>query len=203
MMAVASVPLVESLQTLIDSRLDTIDRMLLGRLARQDRLAIVHEVEAQIHDLLGERDNRDLSRDDVLAVLARLDPPEAYLPDEAAGETVRPRPASPARVTPPARKTVPGIAKASGILGVVTLTMLFVFGPLFWLLAAQGGFGLGEIFVIAILLFTPLISVVGLVLGLCARLNGAWAIAGVVAGAVSLLVSMAAGILVLLRMSFV
>ena len=40
-MTVAAVHLSGSVQTLIDSRLDTIDRMLLGRLSRQDRLAIV------------------------------------------------------------------------------------------------------------------------------------------------------------------
>ena len=70
------------MQALVDARLDTIDRMLLGRVARQDRLAIVREVESQIHDLLGEPRPRPLDRDDVLAVLARLDPPEAYLPED-------------------------------------------------------------------------------------------------------------------------
>ena len=72
----------ESLQSLIDSRLETIERMLLGRVARAERMAIVREVESQIHELLGERETDELSREDVLAVLARLDPPEAYLPEE-------------------------------------------------------------------------------------------------------------------------
>ena len=36
----------------------------------------------QIHEQLQERDDEELTRDDVLAVLARLDPPEAYIPDE-------------------------------------------------------------------------------------------------------------------------
>ena len=47
-MMVATARISDSVQTLIDSRLDTIDRMLLGRLSRQDRLAIVREVESQI-----------------------------------------------------------------------------------------------------------------------------------------------------------
>ena len=47
-MTVATTQVSESLQSLIDSRLDTIDRMLLSRLSRQDRLAIVREVESQI-----------------------------------------------------------------------------------------------------------------------------------------------------------
>ena len=54
-----AVPLSESLQALVDSRLDTIDRMLMGRVPRQDRLSIVREVEAQVFDLLQERDGED------------------------------------------------------------------------------------------------------------------------------------------------
>ena len=76
----------ESLQSLIDSRLDTIERMLLGRVARAERMAIVREVESQIHELLGERETDEPSREDVLAVLARLDPPEAYLPEEGGAD---------------------------------------------------------------------------------------------------------------------
>ena len=47
MTATRSVQVPELLQTLIDSRLDTIDRMLLGRLPRTERLEIVREVELQ------------------------------------------------------------------------------------------------------------------------------------------------------------
>ena len=58
-MMVDTVQLSDSLQALIDSRLDTVDRMLLGRLSRQDRLAIVREVESQIHELFkGARHRR-------------------------------------------------------------------------------------------------------------------------------------------------
>ena len=39
-MTVAPVRLPESLQALIDARLDTVDRMLLGRVPRPDRMAI-------------------------------------------------------------------------------------------------------------------------------------------------------------------
>jgi hypothetical protein len=60
--------------------------MLLGRLPRSERVEIVREVESQIFELLGERNSDELTREDVLAVLARLDPPEAYLPDEARSE---------------------------------------------------------------------------------------------------------------------
>jgi hypothetical protein len=43
-MTVATARISESLQTLIDSRLDTIDRMLMGRVGRAERMAIVREV---------------------------------------------------------------------------------------------------------------------------------------------------------------
>ncbi len=81
-----TVQLPRELETLVNSRLDTIDRMLVGRVPRQDRLGIVREVESQIYDLLGEGGHEEHSRDSVLAVLARLDPPEAYLPDQTTGE---------------------------------------------------------------------------------------------------------------------
>src|SRR3954470_8508165 len=88
MSTITSVRVPESLQALIDSRLDTIDRMLLGRLPRGERLEVVREVESQVFELLQERGGDEPTREDVLAVLARLDPPEAYLPEE--GETERP-----------------------------------------------------------------------------------------------------------------
>src|SRR4051794_41941944 len=85
MSTIASVRVTESLQPLIDSRLDTIDRMLLGRLPRGERLEVVREVESQVFELLQERNADEPTREDVLAVLARLDPPEAYLPEGGAG----------------------------------------------------------------------------------------------------------------------
>ena len=98
----------ESLQCLIDSRLDTIERMLLGRVARAERLAIVREVESQIHELLSERETDELSREDVLSVLARLDPPEAYLPEEDSPLIRRRRPAD--RFGRPLGLQTPGIS---------------------------------------------------------------------------------------------
>src|SRR5262245_45759531 len=88
------------LQRLIDARLDTIDRMLLGRLPRADRLAVARDVESQIHELLGERPGHELDREDVLAVLAQLDPPEAYVPEEGHEATAVLLPSRPAGRAP-------------------------------------------------------------------------------------------------------
>lgn len=72
------------LQQLIDERLDTIDRaLLMAGIVRDERRATVAEVESQIHEMLSQRAPEGPQRADVLAVLGRLDPPEAYLPEEA------------------------------------------------------------------------------------------------------------------------
>jgi hypothetical protein len=69
------------LRELIDERLDAIDEVLLrAGVSRGERCRIVEEVEAQVYELLGRRAAGEPSRADVVAVLASLDPPEAYAP---------------------------------------------------------------------------------------------------------------------------
>ena len=129
-----NVHLSASLQSLIDSRLDTIDRMLLGRVGRAERMSIVREVESQIHELLAERNADEPSREDVLAVLGRLDPPEAFLGDEFERDepaTVRPAVRAPSRL---ARAGNERAARVSGILGLVALGCLLLV-PLSYVLA--------------------------------------------------------------------
>jgi hypothetical protein len=75
--------LTDPLQRLIDERLDTIDRVLLmAGVARDERRTTVAEVESQIHEMLAQSAPAGPQRGDVLAVLARLDPPEAYVPED-------------------------------------------------------------------------------------------------------------------------
>jgi hypothetical protein len=69
---------------LIDERLDAIERVLLARnVSRLERRDIIDGVEAQIYDMLSARPETD-PREAVAAVLAALDPPEAFA---TAGET--------------------------------------------------------------------------------------------------------------------
>lgn len=189
-MTTATVRLPEALQSLVDSRLDTIDRMLLGRVPRHDRVAIVGEVEAQIYELLAGRDADDLSREDVLAVLARLDPPEAYLPDETGGERGSRRMPEVHRPTVPRERGTPGIAKASGVLGAVSLSMIALF-VLLYCVAVTTNFQLVgavvEILFFVCLATCPIMGLVGLALGSFARLRGGWAVFGFVAGIVTTL----------------
>jgi hypothetical protein len=202
------VQLPRSLEVLIETRLDTIDRMLLGRVPRQDRLAIVREVESQIYDLLQDSEARELNREDVLAVLGRLDPPEAYMPEEAAGDAagwsdpVRPRAASSSAMTfrPRVRKDSSRMGLLGGILGIVAFFMV-VLAPI--------PYGIGTLleseFVMifgwgaeALLAFALAVSAI--VLAICARMRGVWAIVGVVSGALSLLCVFVGGSLLLVEL---
>jgi hypothetical protein len=190
-MTVATAQLSESLQTLIDSRLDTIDRMLLGRLSRQDRLAIVREVESQIEELLHERNPEELTREDVLAVLARLDPPEAYIPDELDEPRVaRPR-AVPMRTSTRAAVGESRTGRASGILGISAVGLVLLL-PVIYMIAL----GLGSEAVLLILggltiLLMVIGGIVGATLGIRARTSGTWAIVGIVTSVLALLLAVA------------
>lgn len=198
-MTVTTAYLSESLQALIDARLDTIDRMLLGRVPRSDRLAIVREVEGQIHDLLAERGADEPDRDGVLAVLARLDPPEAYLPEEGpGGPAVVRMPARAGVARPAAKPDVSGVARASGILGLVAMALFFL-APLMILFTELLGSEI--LFYVGAFGFAPLSFVTGLLavaLAAFARLRGAWAVVGLVTGIVAALFSLIGGLGLLL-----
>ena len=191
MSSIAMPLLAESSQALVDARLDTIDRMLLGRVPRQDRLAIVREVESQIHDLLGERDAGSIDRDDVLAVLARLDPPEAYLPDEAVdGPTVPRRMITPAsgvsgRTPRSAVPTEARVAKAGGILGLISTGMVMVTMILTLLAEMSDSDGLFYVLSCGALGITLPTALLTIVLSAYARLHNAWAVVGLVTGIMS------------------
>ncbi len=188
------VQLSASLQSLIDSRLDTIDRMLLPRVARAERMAIVREVESQIHELLGERD--ELSREDVLAVLGRLDPPEAFLPEEVEGDAPtavrRPVGVSQPAMSSPQRDH--RLARASGILGLTALASL-LFLPLSYALAMAVGSELLLILGAAgmcLCVFT--LSALGIATGVYSRKGGAWAVVGIVTSVLALLFCLMIGL---------
>jgi hypothetical protein len=180
-MTVATVQLSEAHAAMIDSRLDTIDRILMGRVPRQDRLAIVREVESRIHELLRERGADEPSRDDVLGVLARLDPPEAYLPDESEGLPLSVTRPVPTRATSPALREDPRAGRASGMLGLGAISLLVFLVPVTYFIAlafrseaALLVLGGGS------LLLVCAVAILGLVLGILARRSGVWAVVGIV-----------------------
>ena len=184
-------------QALIDTRLDTIDRMLNGQVPRADRLAIVREVEAQLHDHLAERNPEDTDRDAVLAALGRLDPPEAYLPDEMTGlpQTMpigvarRPPLVSRQGGSPSASISFESLGKVGGILGLSSLVLLIPAALfLYFLISTQGGnvlfFGFA-----GFLLLVIITSLLGIIFSSCARLRNPFAILGLTTGIISLLAS--------------
>jgi hypothetical protein len=134
-----------------------------------------------------------------LAVLARLDPPEAYLPE---GGGIAP---GPAREAGPSRPRVltrtgrdPRIARASGIVGLCAL-ILTLLAPLLFLVAELLGSEEVLLFGLFLLGAPALIGgIVAVVLGVCARLDGAWAIVGLVTGLLALLLTAAGGMGLLL-----
>jgi hypothetical protein len=195
MTTIAASPLTDALQALVDARLDTIDRMLVGRVNRQDRLAIVREVESQVFDLLQRHEGGPIDRDDVLAILARLDPPEAYLPDEdSAAEPRPPRVSSAPRAIPaPGHAGSGRTSLAGGILGIVSLTLIvFCF-----LLEAIDG--------LVVMLFYGSIGVsliacvLAIIFAARVRLRGSWAVTGLVTGILSLLVLIGFGVILLVN----
>lgn len=198
-MKVATESLSGSLQTLIDARLDTIDRMLLGRVPRADRLAIVREVESQIFELLhGQGEPEELSRDEVLAVLGRLDPPEAYLPEEwqdASGPVRVPS----ARVSAPARPSSSRAGKASFIVGLATLALVAL-SPMIVIGAEFTGSKEVTIFLWLGTVGTVIVGgFTAIGLAVFSRLREFGAVFGLVTGIFSVLAAIAGGIFLLLN----
>jgi len=194
-MSVATTDLSRSTQHLIDSRLDTIDRMLLGRVSRQERLEIVREVEAQIFEQLHERGAEEFTREEVLAVLGRLDPPEAYLPEGEGelGAVAMRMPAKPrtGRVVEPSPKGDRGIARISGILGLVAMTLVML-APMFYVLAELlSSEAIFFVFGGGALTLALVGSILGISLAIYSRMASVWAVIGAVTAALSILGSLA------------
>jgi hypothetical protein len=69
-----------ALRQMIDARLDNIERALMTQqMGRGDRHQILSAIEDQILEMLDLSAGEEPTRDDVLNILAKLDPPEAYL----------------------------------------------------------------------------------------------------------------------------
>jgi hypothetical protein len=119
------------LRNLIDNRLDGIDRILIEAGApRAERGNILSDIEGQIYEMLraavGEEEP---TRPDVLDVLAKLDPPEAYAPEEQREKAVEFKPA-PMIPPKPSLADSPDKGRTStiGILACVGGLMTLVIG---------------------------------------------------------------------------
>ena len=93
------------IQRMIDCRLDTLDRLLIGSgVSRAERVDVVQSVEDQIHELVDRKSNGDPTREVVVEVLGELDPPEAYVRDWY-GATSQESVIRPARAPEPSGRT--------------------------------------------------------------------------------------------------
>ena len=178
----------ESARLLIDSRLDTIDRMLLGRMSRQDRLVIVREVEIQIQELLDQRGRDEATREDVLEVLSRLDPPEAFLPEDASAELPSPRVAAVSRTSPARAPRNGRSGQVAGWLGIAAIVVAIAGGasvyPFAVLFESEGMLIVGGLLSIT---SSVILAALAIALGVHTRREGAWAITGIAAGLIAIL----------------
>jgi hypothetical protein len=206
MTVMTSPTLSEACQSLIDARLDTIDRMLMGRVPRSDRSAIVGEIESQIHELLAAHNSEIISRDDVLNVLGRLDPPEAYLTNEDDETLIRPRQSTTGSSGRPdqrgvTRRSENAAGRIGGIVGISTLATLLLGLPIGWFIAASLD---SILFLYSIIFLTALIglvgSITGLVLSIRGRSQGILPIFGITTSAIALLVCLGGSGFVLLEL---
>jgi hypothetical protein len=116
------------LRILIDERLDAIDRILLKvHVSYSERRSIVAEVETQIFELLSRKTEHP-TRDDVVAVIDSLDPPESYIPEELRSRLVdapaEPVASQPARPMLSRRAVRMASTLAAGLLFVFVVLMV-------------------------------------------------------------------------------
>lgn len=179
--------LVPSLQKLVDARLDNIERALMFTdTTRAERRQIVSAVEEQILEMLERLSRDEPSREDVLSILAQLDPPEAYVGTVASHPLL-----SPGRDVPSSALHPNGTASAKfnglAIAAVTLATLSAVAAAGWWLLDLPG--------LILVFLFAFPASVLGIVAicqvsGSRKHQKGLWmAIVGAASPAISLAIT--------------
>src|SRR5215470_4522668 len=145
------------LRNLIDNRLDGIDRILMeAGTPRAERGTILSDIEGQIYEMLRAKvGEQEPSRRDVLDVLAKLDPPEAYAPEDQAEKAAELKPiAAVAAQSPrlPALENGPspdkGRTPIMGILACIGGLMTLIIGLPGSILIALSLGGDGELLVL-------------------------------------------------------
>ena len=130
--------LAPSIQKLIDARLDNIDRALLSSdISRFERRQVVSAVEDQIMELVSRIDRDEPSREDILRILASLDPPEAYgsgsMQQANEPQTYRPDARSElsrrsANSSEPKGGVLAIVSVTTGVLSFISVLTVFVLG---------------------------------------------------------------------------
>jgi hypothetical protein len=162
-MNAAALELPHALRTLVDNRLDAIERALMqGQTPRAERRSILDDIETQVIEMLSaEALGHDPTRADLLRVFTRLDPPEAFAGDPI--EFARRVPASAPEIAA-AKSVTKGGYSATGILACVGGLATLVLGlPLcaFTMLLSDS-----EILIVIVTGFVALAGLPSLVLGI-------------------------------------
>ncbi|HDY65588.1 MAG TPA: hypothetical protein ENH84_05080 [Phycisphaerae bacterium] len=114
----------------IDAHLDEIDALLqAGGMSRSERKGITDDVEAQILEMLSARAGENPTLADTEAVLAELDPPEAYVDEEnlkAAPPTSNRTPPAPTQPIKPRMSVTAIVGCVFAGLGVLLVTVIFL-----------------------------------------------------------------------------
>lgn len=156
----ATMELAPSLQHLIDCRLDNIERALMfTNTTRTDRRQIVAAIEDQIFELLSRLEHDEPTRDEVLELLASLDPPETYSEMTDMLSSIQP-----SRRERPIASNSPPVAfnarvekhpyNALAIIGLVLASLTGLIAITWWIIAYIG------------LLLLALVSISGTVCGI-------------------------------------
>lgn len=137
-----------ALRQLIDARLDNVERaLMLKGVDRSDRQQIVSAIEDQILEMLHQSAGDEATREDVLSVLAKLDPPEAYL-ETSSDDTLSSAPvqrrverSTTQRVPAPSAEYVP--YNVLSIIGFVFSCLSILISVSWWILGLYGLFFFG------------------------------------------------------------
>lgn len=179
----------EAQQMLIDSRLETIERMLMGRVPRADRLAIIEEVELQIYELIGDRDPDLITAEDIVEILRQLDPPEAYLTNDDIGVESRTTSQPMPRFELDAMHSVQPLhtgGRMGGIMGICSIGLIFAV-PIIWMLFAFTSQIVGLLIALALVALLGISAgITGLVMSIRNRRQGVLPILGIVTSSVAL-----------------
>lgn len=137
-----AVELTVPLRQLIDARLDNIERALMTQtMSRGDRQQILTAIEEQIFEMLDRNSGEEPTRDEVLGVLAKLDPPEAYL-EPMENQTLEPQQRRTLEHSAPfTSKPTPQLKSEWNLMAVIGLvaTCMACVGAMTWWLVGFAG----------------------------------------------------------------
>ncbi len=131
-----------AMRQMIDARLDSVERALMAKgMGRSDRQQILGAIEDQILEMLSQSSDEEPTRDDVLLILAKLDPPEAYMDFSEGDGVVFPVSKTGERPRATEGASMPTTKKDFNVLAIISfvLTCFAFLGSFTWWMLAYVG----------------------------------------------------------------